>query len=194
MRRRATKAARRRPLDVADVFRRGGKGLIDLLEFCVRSVRTDAVFLFLVGEYRTIPTAAKAVALYDLFCAPHAPARVSASDALPPFNQYVALAVTKLREGLELAASTAWAPPAERVPAPLPAKYLFDDIARRIEQQPRNQLAQVAERFDPALTPLENLPGGRMNEAQRFFVERVWQPNVRPRLVAAGFRRVGNVA
>ena len=78
-------------VNVGEVFARGGKGLIDLLEFCVISVRMDPVFVFLAGEFRARPTAQGAVALYELFCARDAPARLSALRALPPYDLVVRL-------------------------------------------------------------------------------------------------------
>jgi hypothetical protein len=33
-----------------------------------------------------------------------------------------------------------------------------------------------------------------MTPGQKAFVERVWVPRVRPRLVAAGFRRIADIA
>ena len=50
------------------IFQQGDKRRLNFLEYCVRSVQMDPVFVFLVGEYRNGPTAAKALALYELFC------------------------------------------------------------------------------------------------------------------------------
>ena len=54
------------PLDFDVIFSRGGKRLIDFLDYSVRSVEMDALFIFLVEEYRRHPTTPKAVTLYDL--------------------------------------------------------------------------------------------------------------------------------
>ena len=204
-------------VNVGEVFARGGKGLIDLLEFCVISVRMDPVFVFLAGEFRTHPTARGAVALYELFCTRDAPARVSALRALPPYDLRLPAAVRPLAESLERAraapeteafaraeteggvesgeeASGGVAPPEELPPALFPAKYMFDEVVRQLEAGRRGQLREVGELYDPSLTPHENLPGRRMTPGQRAFVDRVWVPRVRPRLVAAGFRRVADIA
>jgi len=203
-------------VNVGEVFARGGKGLIDLLEFCVISVRMDPVFVFLVGEYRTHPTAPGAVALYELFCARDAPARVSALRALPPYDLRLSAAARPLAESLERTRDArdaeAEAAAAEETgedgggpgvvapsgvlpPPPLfPARYIFDEVVRQLESGRRGQLREVGELYDPTLTPYENLPGRRMTPGQQAFVDRVWAPRVRPRLVAAGFRRVADIA
>jgi hypothetical protein len=84
--------------------------------------------------------------------------------------------------------------PAGELPPPLfPARYIFDEVVRQLETG-RGQLREVGELYDPSLTPYENLPGRRMTPGQKAFVEHVWVPRVRPRLVAAGFRRVADIA
>jgi len=197
-------------VNVGEVFARGGKGLIDLLEFCVISVRMDPVFVFLAGEFRTLPTAPGAVALYELFCARDAPARVSALRALPPYNLRLPAAVRPLAESLERAREAEAVVSVEteegggesggeaqtgELPPPLfPARYIFDEVVRQLEDGRRGQLREVGELYDPSLTPHENLPGRRMTPGQKAFVERVWVPRVRPRLVAAGFRRIADIA
>jgi hypothetical protein len=196
-------------VNVGEVFARGGKGLIDLLEFCVISVRMDPVFVFLAGEFRTRPSAPGAVALYELFCARDAPARVSALHALPPYDLRLPAAVRPLAESLERTRDAREAvasavpeedgggaiAPAGELPPPLfPARYIFDEVVRQLGSGRRGQLREVGELYDPTLTPYENLPGRRMTPAQQAFVDRVWVPRVRPRLVAAGFRRVADIA
>lgn len=196
--------------DLNEIFRRGGKPLIDLLEYCVRSARVDPVFVFLAGEYRALPTAAKAVALYHNFCAPGAPARLAAPRALPPYDLSLPAAVRLLEESRReprpepedapTPVESDGGPPTaddlrgEEAPRPLPARYLFDALVRRLEESRESSWRKVCEQYDPSLGPYENLPGGRMSAAQRVFVERVWEPRVRPRLVAAGFRRIADIA
>ena len=46
--------------DINEVFSKGGKPLIEFLDYCVRSIQMDLVFMFLVREYHNGPTAAKA--------------------------------------------------------------------------------------------------------------------------------------
>src|SRR5437762_12064592 len=71
-------------VDIDEVFSKGGRTLIDFLDYSVRSIQMDPVFIFLVREYHTGPTVAKAVALYDLFCAPDSQGRISCLNSLPP--------------------------------------------------------------------------------------------------------------
>ena len=154
-------------------FDHGGKPLIDFLDYCVRSIQTDPLFLFLVREYRNGPTAAKARALFELFCARTAPGRISVARSLPPYD-------LRLEKSLQ--------PPA---PA-LPPKYLFDFVAAELGKDSPSFVN--IRRYKPHLTPLENLPDGKMSSVQRHFVQNVWQPIIRPQLIAAGFWRIADVA
>jgi hypothetical protein len=165
------------PVDIDKIFARGGKKLVDLLDYAARAVQTDVLFVFLVREYREHPTTPKAVALFDAFCAPHALARVSVSESLPPFNLRIDAAMRPLKLN----------------PLILPPKYLFDAIDLDVRKTSAS-LRAVKRGYRPSRTPLENLPGGRMNAGQKFFIDKVWEPILRPRLVAAGFRRVGSIA
>lgn len=182
------------PTDIDAIFRCGGQALIEFLEYCVRSVETDAVFAFLVREYRGSPTDHKALALYEMFCAATAPARISAQEALPPTDVRLKVAIQPLQERRNLIGSLQGKPPELIPPSILPAPYLFDFLVRRLEDCTESWFRRLSEWYDPHRPPLENLPGGRMSPAQRAFVEKVWEPQVRPRLVSAGFRRVANIA
>ena len=68
-----------------------------------------------------------------------------------------------------------------------PSRNLFDAIVRGVLQDAQGRLARMSSTYDPALTPEENLPGGKMSEGQRQFVENVWHPILKPQLVARGF-------
>jgi hypothetical protein len=180
-------------VDLQAILGRGDKELIDLLEYCVRSVQMEPVFVFLVGEYQAGPTALKALALYEVFCAPQALGRIHAAPVLPPLNFRVLASLQPLQRWREQIASPD-ADPSSMPPAPLPAKFLFDFIVDHLESEPSGILRRVSQSYDPGLTPVQNLPGGKTSPAQRAFVERVWEPILRPRLVAAGFRRIANIA
>jgi len=189
-------------VDLQQTFSRGGRALVGLLDFCVLSVKMDPLFVFLVGEFRVRPTAAGAIALYDVFCAVGAPARVSVTQALPPRSLRLQQVIEPLRQDWdESLAPPAAAETADGIdedshkrppPAPIPGKYLFDDLATAAWSG--EQIAAVARQYDPALEPRENLPGGRLTAAQKAFVDYMWEPRIRPCLVGAGFRRVANIA
>jgi hypothetical protein len=84
--------------------------------------------------------------------------------------------------------------PGSHAPVHVPApRHLFDGLVERLRGGERDLVALPGLDFDPTLTPARNLPGGRMTEGQRAWVEKVWVPGVRPRLVAAGFWRVATV-
>jgi hypothetical protein len=75
----------------------------------------------------------------------------------------------------------------------LPPKYLFDALDLHLRNNSRG-LRAIKRNYRVRLSPVKNLPGGRMNAAQRHFVDRVWEPMLRPRLIMAGFRRVTAIA
>ncbi len=182
------------PIDLAATFDRGGGGLINLLQFALVSARPEAVFAFLVREYRLRPTAAGALALYDQFCAPAAPARLRADDLLPPRDPALAAAVAPVRAAVGRAAAFV---PTEDDPdppaVPAPPNYLFDRVAAGVLADPDGPAAATAREFDPDRGPLGSLPGGRMTPGQRAWVETTWLRLVRPALVAAGFWRVATL-
>jgi hypothetical protein len=75
----------------------------------------------------------------------------------------------------------------------IPSAHLFDSVVSHLRGLEGGTMARIARDYDPERTPLENLPGGTMNASQRFFVDNVWRPRLRPRLVAAGFWRIATV-
>lgn len=184
-------------LNVHLTIQRGGRPLIDLLEFCVISINMDAVFLFLVKEYQVSPATERAAALYDVFCAPAAPARLQLEPHLPPKNPRIRQALAPYLAAREHL-SSGEAASDEEGPTNwmlLPPKYLFDFLADALrDARGGDPLEEIGRTYDPELSPVENLPGGKMSSAQKFFTEYVWGPQVRPRLTAAGFRRIANVA
>ncbi len=196
-------------MDINQVFLRGGKQLVELLEFSVISLQPDPLFAFLVGEYQLRPTAEGAVALYDVFCAPDTPARISPADVLPPRNLRIQQDIEPLRIHLlqherarsamqgrqetEESQQDQLATEDMEIPSiSMPGKYIFDTILVRVWQgQP---LRNLAHRYDPGLSPQENLPDGRMTASQKHFVDKIWEPQLRPYLASAGFRRIANIA
>jgi len=180
------------PIDIDAIFARGGERLIALLDYGVRSVQPDLLFVFLVEEYRQHPTTPKAIALYDVFCAPQAPARLSASEMLAPFSLQMETAMRPLRQNLAQV-ETARTKATARPPLILPPKYLFDALDLYLRKNSPG-LRGIRRRYRPSLPPVKNLPGGRMSASQRHFVDKVWEPILRPRLVAVGFRRMTAIA
>jgi hypothetical protein len=176
------------PIDLDKVFSRGGGELIEVLNFCVRSVQMDPIFAFLVDQYRVSPTAAKAVALYDMFLAPAAPGRINAAEHLPPRDLGLQVLVQSFRGGSGPQLSGA---PILKVQ---PGKFLFDAVALHLRKNRRGAIAKIKRRYNPELSATENLPGGKMTIGQKRFVEQIWQRRVRPALVVAGFRRIANIA
>jgi hypothetical protein len=182
-------------VDLESVFTRGGKDLLDLLQFSVCSMQLEPLFVVLAREYRQAATAARALALYDVFCSPAAPARIRAAAVLEPFDLRLARAISALRRQVEQSRQPPSAEegnPTPR-PIPLPPPYLFAHVVEHLQQEEGGILQLIARDYDPAKSPVENLPGGRLSPGQRFFVDKVWHPRLRPALVAAGFWRVAAV-
>ena len=183
------------PIDLQLTFRSGGKQLIDLLDYCIRSVQIDPLFLFLVQEYRNGPTAAKAVALYELFCAPNALAKISANKLLTIRLQG---AISQLKASLQPPPAVPQPDPQNIEPIPvrqplLPPKYLFEFVTNAVLEE-SDYLIQIEQHYQPDRTPIENLADGKMTMAQRHFVDKIWEPIVRPQLVQAGFWGIASVA
>jgi hypothetical protein len=62
-----------------------------------------------------------------------------------------------------------------------------------VRNDPAGRFAELGRQYDPRLAPQQNLPGGKMGAAQRHFVEHIWRPVARPRLLAAGFWQIANI-
>jgi hypothetical protein len=175
-------------IDLDELLSGGGKALINLLQYSVLSVQLEPLFVCLVQDYRGHATVARAGALFDVFLAASAPARIRADAVLPPRDPRLDAAVHSWRERQ---AALAGPPlPGQRPVGLLPPRQLFDAVVAHLREQPDGPLRQIARSYDSARTPHENLPGGRVSAGGRFFLDKVWQPHVRPVLVAAGFHRV----
>jgi hypothetical protein len=180
-------------VDIGEILLRGGEERVALLRYCVMSVTLEPVFVFLTHEYRLRPTHGAALGLYDVFCAPEAPAKVQALSALPPRNLRLSAAALSIRQQWTRLQSSEEPADGSSVWMSIPHKDLFDLVAETVRNDPGGHFAQVGARYDPRLTPQDNLPGGRMSAAQRRFVEKIWRPLARPRLVAAGFWQIANI-
>jgi hypothetical protein len=180
-------------VNVQKTFEKGGKKLIDLLDYCVRSMEMAPLFLFLVQEYRRAPTAAKAVALFEIFCRANAPSTIDVPAAIPPINLQIQ---TDLRPFISAPQGSHASEPMPSVWSQrvlLPPKYLFDSLAAAVLKDSVS-FRRVSRRYQPSRSPLENLPGGKMTMSQRHFVEKVWEPVLRPQLMSAGFWRMSTIA
>lgn len=175
-------------VDLGDILTRGGEPRVSLLRHCVMSVTLEPVFVFLVREYSLRPTHQSALALYDIFCAPGAPARLNAPEVLPPRDLQIRATVDTIRTQARHLASPA---SDDSIAITIPPRHLFARVADAVENGDR--FAALARRYDPDLTPQQNLPDGRMNKVQRHFMDRLWRPSLRPRLAAAGFWHIANI-
>ncbi|MCS7465283.1 hypothetical protein NZK35_01185 [Stieleria sp. ICT_E10.1] len=198
------------PVCTKTIMQRGGRELIELLTHCVFSFNTDVLFLYCVGEYQLRPQAVSAIAIYDVFCAPTAPARISDLSLIPPKDVRIEQTITQLRHAFQgatcdprqsdgvaddenAAAGQDESNPPDRPAVPLPPRYLFDSIASSLSVSEQAKIATLEDYYDPKRTPQENLPGGELTDVQRAFVDHVWTPRIRPYLVSSGFWRVSTV-
>jgi hypothetical protein len=181
------------PVDIDRILAAGGKQRIALLRLCVMSVQMEPVFVFLTQEYRLRPTHDAALALYDVFCAPDAPARIEARDMLAPRDLGLVSAIRSIRQQRDQMRQPEQGEPESGIPITTPHRHLFDGIARALQDAPSGSYARLGSEFDPRLSPEQNLPGGRMSAAQRHFVNYVWRTIARPRLVEAGFWRIADI-
>ena len=179
-------------IDLDETLAQGGTRRLDLLRHSVMSITIEPLFLFLASEYRLRPSDAAALALFDVFCAIGAPARLAAYELLPPRELRLAAAVSTIRvRGVPV--QCAEDEGSLRTVAAGASRTVFDPLVRGLRADARGTLKALSASYDPDLNAEENLPGGRMSASQRQFVERVWQPIVRPRLTAAGFWQVATV-
>ena len=181
-------------VDITSILAKGGAQRLAFLRYCVLSFSVEPLFVFLAQEYRLRPSHAAALALFDVFCARQAPARLPAEEWLPPRALLVEAEITRIRAQWNQMQSPE--PPDEESATPVatPSRNLFDAIVRGVQQDAQGRLARVSSTYDPARTPEENLPGGKLTQGQRGFVENVWHPILKPRLAAAGFWQIATVA
>jgi hypothetical protein len=183
----------RSAVDIGDILMRGGEERVALLRYCVMSVTMEPLFVFLAREYRFRPTPVAALALYDIFCASDGPARLGTLHALPPRNLALNAAVESIRQ--QSARLQCPRAPGDNAPISIatPSRNLFDRVADSVKNDPTGRFARVCNQYNPALAPHQNLPGGRMTAVQRHYLENIWRPLARPRLVAAGFWQIANI-
>jgi len=171
----------------------GGAARIALLQYSVRSTDMSPLFVFLCGEYRLRPGHANALALYDMFCAPQAPALMEISCLRPPNNIALTRQIESLRRQWLQMQRPEPLEPDEGVPIVAPMRSLFDPVAGALAFGDDSPLARIDRTYDPTLTPTENLLGRTMSSVQRHFLEYIWKPVVRPRLVAVGFWQIQTI-
>lgn len=180
------------PFSLDETLARGGAERIALFQYCVRSITVEPLFLFTCSEYRLRASHPGALAIYDVFCGPSAPARIRAPQALPPRELCLAASIERVRARVNQSID-------ERedeatLSGHMPARFdLFDRLSTALLAGLHGPLAELAKNYDPVLTPDQNLAGGRMNASQQYFRDRVWVPVIRPRLVKAGFWQLGAI-
>lgn len=176
-------------LDIPATLAQGGEGSVALLQFCLRSGQLEPLFLALVKEYQQRPNHLAALTLYDLFCAPNAPARLSVAHALPPQDLKLAGMMPLLRAQWTQMQSREPVDEEKRLYIAQPQRTLFDSVLAALPAA----FVPVAAQFDPGKRVNDSLPGGRLSAGQRNWINQVWLKQVRPKLTAAGFWRVGTL-
>ncbi len=176
-------------LDIPATLNQGGAGSVALLQFCLRSGQLEPLFLALVNEYRQKPNHLAALTLYDLFCAPNAPARLSVVQVLPPQDLKLAGMVPLLRAQWTQMQAREAVDEEKRLHIAQPQRALFDSVVAALP----TAFAVVAQQFDPEKRVNDCLPGGSLSAGQRNWINQVWLKQVRPKLTSAGFWRVGTL-
>jgi len=151
----------------------------------------EPLFIRLVEEYRCAPTVCKAVALYDIFCAPCAPAKVNANPCLPPLDARIQKAMRPIKlTWTRLQAAFVFGP-SSHVSSKAPPRSLFDSIAAYVVNS--DTLRILRRRYEACATR-EETPASPLNGLQEHFLERVWIPIISPHLLAAGFSELPDLA
>lgn len=166
-------------MEFAETLERRGKGTLDFLDYCVRSMQMHAMFVFLVEEYRRNPTVPKAVALFHTFCAPAAVAKVSAEcddQQMQSAMRPITLSWTRMQAALVFG-------PGNGAPPLPPPVSLFDGVVEKIINA--GIIAGLKRDYRAGI---------RLDRGQEHFVEKIWRPIIRPHLVSAGFWRIAEVA
>jgi hypothetical protein len=170
-------------MDVLETLDRRSKGTLDFLDYCVRAMQLDPLFVFLAQEYRINPTIPKAVALFHTFCAPVAPAKVSIEpdhERMQHLMRPITVSWTRMQAALVFGPGNA-APPIPPPPA------LFDSVTDKIMRA--GMIGQLKQAYQARHDQPEDI-----NRIQQHFVEKIWRPIIRPHLVAAGFWRIAELA
>ena len=126
----------RRP-DLDLIFSGGGKPALELLEYCVRTVRMEPVFVFLVSDYRLHPSAGKALALHDVFCAPDIRFRTITWETFRAGSGMLSSTIHSVRTAVLKATAANLAAPQQRLPATLPPRHVFDSLVAELRSQKR---------------------------------------------------------
>ena len=185
--------------DLMAIFQRGGVDALNLMQYCVRAVDLDPLFVALVRESYLRPSHLGLLALYDCFCAPHAPGKLSISETLAANELRLQSQAENVRTEWQQMQQMMQAPveqtvdgeSAARQRSTVPYRSMFDALLPHLQQSAKWQA--TSQRYKPELSPHQNLPGGEMTPVQLHFVTRVWRPVIRPRLVAAGFWRIATI-
>jgi len=145
-------------------------------------MQLEPLFVFLVQEYRANPTIPKAVALFHTFCAPVAPAKLTVDGEEPQLQtamRPITVSWTRMQAALVFG-------PGNGAPPMPPPASLFDGLAEKI--MCTGIFTKLKRRYR---ADLGNAP--KMNRVQEHFVEKIWEPIIRPHLVAAGFWRIDEI-
>ncbi len=150
------------------------------LEFCVSTGAMEPLFVRLVEEYRAAPTTSKAVALYDIFCAPCAPAKVDADPLLPPHDMRIQKAMRPIKLNWTRMQAAFVFGPLTHVYGKPPSRSLFDAIARYLTCS--DSFKRMRQKYQAWAKGKKERDG-----FQEHFVQRLWAPIIGPHLLAAGF-------
>ena len=183
-------------LSVDRIIAQGGEALVELLKYCVYCRELDPLFLMLVRNYQMLPSAAKAMAIYNTFQEHHSLLKISGEiparrgDAL--LLQAIAAIVETDRRILQQQSNEPVDDEGAGQIVPfLPARYLFDASVNALKASSR-QFTRIEKEYDPELGAYGNLPERKIDTVQTAFIEHRWKP-ARAVLGSAGFYLVANI-
>lgn len=185
--------------DLQQLLQAGGEQAIALLQYSVRSINLDPLFVLLVAEFQMRPTHQAALAIYDYFCAPGALLALSLPQEVASHALRLKQQIEGLRREWQQLQAAAQLPRIEGQEAPalprssVPLRSMFDGLVNLLKNQPHSGYNRAARSYDPGKSVSANLPGGEMTPAQRNFIAGVWLRQARPGLLAAGFWRLGSI-
>jgi hypothetical protein len=175
------------------ILQRGGAPCIDFLDFCLKCAKLEALFVYLVElEYKIKPTKTRALALYDVFCAPNAPLRVNCDQFLPPIDTTLSTAIQAVRAEQQQASQMSKIMRKLTANTRVPPFLIFDRVVEAVFGNHGNEncITDICRSYDPGNSVSENLKKGRIGDSSITFAGAAWVGMPRNTLLAAGFKIV----
>lgn len=184
-------------VNIDSTIARGGEPLVELLKYCVFCREMDVMFLMLARNYQMLPSADKAMAIYDTFQTRASALAVSGDIPVDRGDSLLLQSIATIADTQSRIVQRQSEPPAdeeemEEIAPFLPPRYLFDASIDSVRSN-SVQIGRIEREYNPELGAFENLPEKTLNAVQLSFIEQRWKP-ARAALSRAGFYMVANIA